>query len=203
MASGCAGHDAEGDFMLAELQKYPNIDLSAVGRSGRTSFTLVMSNNETKERTFFQHIGAAATYGEDDIDFDALDVDIFHIGYILLLPHLDEPDDEYGTKMARLLHKAQSRGFKTSIDVVTESGDRFAKLVCPALKYVDYCIINELVAAGKSVIMISSELPEVLGMSDRIYVLNEGKLVGEFTREEASQEKIMACILSTDSAPKE
>ena len=51
--------------------------------------------------------------------------------------------------------------------------------------------------------MISSELPEVLGMSDRIYVLNEGKLVGEFTREEASQEKIMACILSTDSAAKE
>ncbi|MBQ5787711.1 MAG: sugar ABC transporter ATP-binding protein, partial [Oscillospiraceae bacterium] len=70
-------------------------------------------------------------------------------------------------------------------------------------KYEIYCIINELVASGKSVIMISSELPEVLGMSDRIYVLNEGKLVGEFTREEASQEKIMACILSTDSAPKE
>ena len=70
-------------------------------------------------------------------------------------------------------------------------------------KYEIYCIINELVAAGKSVIMISSELPEVLGMSDRIYVLNEGKLVGEFTREEASQEKIMACILSTDSAAKE
>ncbi len=56
---------------------------------------------------------------------------------------------------------------------------------------------------GKSVIMISSELPEVLGMSDRIYVLNEGKLVGEFTREEASQEKIMARILSVDTAEKE
>ena len=70
-------------------------------------------------------------------------------------------------------------------------------------KYEIYCIINELVAAGKSVIMISSELPEVLGMSDRIYVLNEGKIVGEFAREEASQEKIMACILSTDSAAKE
>ena len=70
-------------------------------------------------------------------------------------------------------------------------------------KYEIYCIINELVAEGKSVIMISSELPEVLGMSDRIYVLNEGKLVGEFTREEANQEKIMACILATDTAAKE
>ena len=67
-------------------------------------------------------------------------------------------------------------------------------------KYEIYCIINELVAEGKSVIMISSELPEVLGMSDRIYVLNEGKLVGEFTRDEANQEKIMACILATDAA---
>ena len=157
MASGCAGHDAEGDFMLAELQKYPNIDLSAVGRSGRTSFTLVMSNNETKERTFFQHIGAAATYGEDDIDFDALDVDIFHVGYILLLPHLDEPDDEYGTKMARLLHKAQSRGFKTSIDVVTETGDRFVKLVRPALRYANYCIINELEAQQTTGVLLRGE----------------------------------------------
>ncbi len=58
-----------------------------------------------------------------------------------------------------------------------------------------YCIINDLGAAGKSVIMISSELPEVLGMSDRIYVMNEGKMVGEMTGEEASQESIMSCIL--------
>ena len=70
-------------------------------------------------------------------------------------------------------------------------------------KYEIYCIINDLVAAGKSVIMISSELPEVLGMCDRIYVLNEGRIVGEFTQAEASQEKIMASILSTDSAAKE
>ena len=70
-------------------------------------------------------------------------------------------------------------------------------------KYEIYCIINDLVAQGKSVIMISSELPEVLGMSDRIYALNEGRVVGEFERGEASQEKIMSCILSTDSAAKE
>ena len=70
-------------------------------------------------------------------------------------------------------------------------------------KYEIYCIINDLVAEGKSVIMISSELPEILGMSDRIYVLNEGRIVGHFYRQEASQEKIMACILSTDSAAKE
>ena len=62
-------------------------------------------------------------------------------------------------------------------------------------KYEIYCIINDLVAAGKSVIMISSELPEVLGMSDRIYVMNEGRIAGELNAQEASQEKIMSCIL--------
>ena len=45
-------------------------------------------------------------------------------------------------------------------------------------KYEIYCIINQLVAEGKSVVMISSELPEVLGMCDRIYVMNEGRIVG-------------------------
>ncbi|HIZ21399.1 MAG TPA: sugar ABC transporter ATP-binding protein [Candidatus Blautia faecigallinarum] len=64
-------------------------------------------------------------------------------------------------------------------------------------KYEIYCIINNLVAAGKSVIMISSELPEVLGMSDRIYVMNEGKIAGELSAAEASQEKIMTCIMKS------
>ena len=64
-------------------------------------------------------------------------------------------------------------------------------------KYEIYCIINDLVAAGKSVIMISSELPEVLGMSDRIYVMNEGRIAGELSREEATQESIMTCIMKS------
>lgn len=157
VASGFAGHDAEGDFMLEELGKYPNIDLSMVKRNGRTSFTAVMSNNQTKERTFFQHAGGNAYYGEADIDWDKLDVNIFHIGYILLLPHLDEPDAEYGTKMAKLLHRAQKLGMKTSIDVVSESGDRFCKLVPPALKYTDYCVINELEAQQTTGVLLRDE----------------------------------------------
>lgn len=62
-------------------------------------------------------------------------------------------------------------------------------------KYEIYNIINELVKEEKSIIMISSEMPELLGMCDRIYVMNEGKMVGEFTREEATQEGIMSAIL--------
>jgi len=62
-------------------------------------------------------------------------------------------------------------------------------------KYEIYLIINRLVAEGKSVVLISSELTEILGMSDRIYVMHEGRIIAEFDREEASQEVIMSCIM--------
>ena len=65
-------------------------------------------------------------------------------------------------------------------------------------KYEIYCIINQLASEGKSVIMISSEMPEILGMCDRIYVMNEGRMVGELSKEEATQETIMSCILSSE-----
>jgi len=58
-----------------------------------------------------------------------------------------------------------------------------------------YGIMNDIIAAGKSVIMVSSELPEALGMADRIYVMNEGKIKGVLNKEEASQEKIMHLAL--------
>lgn len=70
-------------------------------------------------------------------------------------------------------------------------------------KYEIYCIINQLVAEGKAVIMISSELPEILGMCDRIYVMNEGKMVGEMDAKDATQEKIMACILKSADVKEE
>ncbi len=65
-------------------------------------------------------------------------------------------------------------------------------------KYEIYSIINELAEEGKSIIMISSELPEILGMCDRIYVMNEGRIVGELSRKEASQENIMHCIMQSN-----
>jgi putative multiple sugar transport system ATP-binding protein len=62
-------------------------------------------------------------------------------------------------------------------------------------KYEIYTIINELAASGKGVIVISSEMPELLGICDRIYVMNEGRFVDEMPASEASQEKIMASIM--------
>ncbi|MFC5083258.1 multiple monosaccharide ABC transporter ATP-binding protein [Microvirga arabica] len=64
-------------------------------------------------------------------------------------------------------------------------------------KYEIYTIINRLADAGKGVLMISSEMPELLGMCDRIYVMNEGSLIAEFDIAEASQEKIMHAIVKS------
>lgn len=66
-------------------------------------------------------------------------------------------------------------------------------------KYEIYCIINRLVAEGRSVILISSELQEVIGMCDRIYIMENGKIVGEVEGAEATQENIMAHILKTSN----
>ncbi len=63
-------------------------------------------------------------------------------------------------------------------------------------KYEIYTIINQLADSGKSIIVISSEMPELLGLCDRIYVVNEGEIAGELSRSEATQESIMKCIMN-------
>jgi putative multiple sugar transport system ATP-binding protein len=62
-------------------------------------------------------------------------------------------------------------------------------------KYEIYCIINELAAAGKGIVVISSEMPELLGICDRICVMNDGAFVGEFAAADATQQKIMRAIM--------
>ena len=148
VAIGRVGNDAEGAYILQQLRQFDNIDLRYVKQEGTTSYTLVIADQITTQRTFYQCRGANAGLCQEDFPWDELNADILHIGYILLLDRLDEEDPEYGTKMARLLKAARDHGIKTSIDVVSETGDRFRKLVCPALRYTDYCIINEVEAAA-------------------------------------------------------
>jgi putative multiple sugar transport system ATP-binding protein len=62
-------------------------------------------------------------------------------------------------------------------------------------KYEIYTIINQLAAEGKGILMISSEMPELLGTCDRVYVMNEGRIVAELSKAEASQESIMRAIM--------
>jgi putative multiple sugar transport system ATP-binding protein len=67
-------------------------------------------------------------------------------------------------------------------------------------KYEIYTIIDQLASEGKGILMISSELPELLGMCDRIYVMNEGRFVAEYPAAEASQERIMRAIVNAGSS---
>jgi putative multiple sugar transport system ATP-binding protein len=68
-------------------------------------------------------------------------------------------------------------------------------------KYEIYCIINELAEAGRGVVVISSEMPELLGTCDRICVMNDGAFVGEFAADDATQEKIMRAIMRNIKIP--
>lgn len=147
---GVAGADADGDKILNAFGAFPNIDASRIRRRGQGSFTDVLTEEQGRARTFLTFGGANADFRESDVDADALsDVKLFHIGYILLLDALDAPDDEYGTRLARLLRSVQAAGAATSVDVVSETGDRFRRLVPPALRYTDYFIVNEI-EAGKT-----------------------------------------------------
>lgn len=145
-ALGKVGKDEAAERIWEAFRRYPNIDVSQIGAEGSTSFTLVIVDSASKQRSFFAYWGANEVFCEDDIDWDKFDAKIFHIGYILSLNALDEPDNQYGTKMARLLAHAKEHGLETSVDVVSEMSDRFQKIVPPSLKYTDYCIINEIEA---------------------------------------------------------
>ena len=61
-------------------------------------------------------------------------------------------------------------------------------------------LMSTLAQQGKAILMVSSELPEILGMSDRVLVMHEGRITGEFSREEATQERIMAAATNTAAA---
>ena len=145
---GRVGGDADGEYIKSVLTSL-GVDISHVITDSEavSSFTDVMTSLATYERTFFQSRGANARFCLDDIPFDTLDTDIFHIGYALLLDEFDKEDPEYGTVLARALKMAQDRGIKTSIDVVSEASDRFKRLVTPCLKYCNYAIINEVEVA--------------------------------------------------------
>ena len=144
-AIGKVGTDDNGAFAVEFLES-KGLDCSLVERTDArpTSFTDVMTVETTGERTFFNLHGADSTLVPDDVDVAKLGCDIFHFGYLLLLDGMDAADDEYGTKAARLLAKVQAAGIRTSVDIVSEQSDRFARIVRPALKYCDYCIINEI-----------------------------------------------------------
>ena len=175
-ALGKVGADDNGDFVVKFLAS-KGVDCSLVEKTAErpTSFTDVMTVEGTGERTFFNLHGADSALVPEDVDVAKLDCGIFHFGYLLLLDGMDAPDDEYGTKAARLLAKVQAAGIRTSVDIVSEQSDRFARIVRPALRYCDYCVINEIegsMATGRKADDLKGICEGLfeLGVRDRVVV---------------------------------
>jgi sugar/nucleoside kinase (ribokinase family) len=148
--AGLVGKDALGQQILDDCRRR-RIDVRHLRTTSKapTSYTDVMTEQGHGRRTFFHARGANALWQGEDLDFGRIPARIFHLGYLLLLDALDQPDRRFGTRAARLLADAQAAGIKTSVDVVSEDSDRFGRIVRPALKHADYCILNEI-EAGKT-----------------------------------------------------
>lgn len=148
---GMVGDDENGKYVTEQMRRY-GINTSAVKvtSDAPTSYSDVMSVESTGIRTFFHERGANKIFAPSDINVDMLNCRIFHIGYILLLDQFDKEDPEYGTAMAELLARVQAKGIKTSIDVVSDTSEKFRQKVVPALKYCNYAIMNETEGGGVS-----------------------------------------------------
>lgn len=146
-AVGLVGDDHDGDYIMAMLDQY-HVNRQHVRRTtfAPTSMSQVMTD-PSGQRTFFH--SPAANRLLDLPAFDGLEptYKIFHLGYLLLLDSLDMEDAEYGTRSARLLAQMAQQGYETSLDLVSRQGDpRYRPMVLPALRWLDYLVINELEA---------------------------------------------------------
>ena len=142
---GVIGDDPAGKFIRNTCREL-GIDTTwlCAAKGESTSYTDVMTEEGTSDRSFYHRRGANSKFGLEHVPVKNLPCRILHLGYLLLLDRIDQPDPAYGTVAARLLHDAQSEGIKTSVDVVSEDSDRFSRIVPAALRYTDYLILNEI-----------------------------------------------------------
>ncbi|MBI3986161.1 MAG: carbohydrate kinase family protein [Lentisphaerae bacterium] len=157
---GVIGNDEGRSFVENVCRQWP-IDISrlAIHPSLATSYTDVMTQAPApmaaqsgggSDRVFYHCRGANAAFAPEHVPIPALTCRIFHLGYLLLLDRMDEPDGDHGTVAAGLLKQIQDAGIKTSVDVVSEESDRFHRVVPAALRYTNYLILNEI-EAGRTV----------------------------------------------------
>jgi sugar/nucleoside kinase (ribokinase family) len=143
-ALGLLGHDSRGESLIHECQKNGiHTPFLRTVPFAATSYTDVMMVGSSKRRTLFHHHGANALLAPHHFDPRQTSCRIFHLGYLMLLNGLDAADSEYGTLAAKVLASYRSAGYKTSIDMWSESSDRFSKSVLPAIKHTDFCIFSE------------------------------------------------------------
>ena len=153
---GIVGNDSLGDYVFQRFSEHPSIDTSSIIREGETSYTDVITT-PNGQRTFFQFAGANKMLGSEHFDFSGSDAAILHIGYVFLLDKLDGPDPEYATGLCRVLDMASKAGILTSIDFISEFGDRYVTIAKPALAYTDILSINDIESEGLTGIKLRDE----------------------------------------------
>jgi len=153
--SGIVGADPDGVYIRERLNSF-GIDTTNVHVTDEasTSFTDVMSDASSGQRTFFHYRGANSLLDEKHLKEVRPNAQIFHLGYLLLLDGLDKEDPDFGVVAARVLHQKGSQGYRVSVDVVSESGERFRRVVTPCLEHIDYLILNEIEAERSTGLLI-------------------------------------------------
>jgi len=144
---GLVGDDPDGRSILEDCARL-GIDARLIRtmKGVPTSYTDVLTVKATGRRTFFHCRGANSLLGPEHFPVDRIASRVANLAYLLLLDGLDAEDPDYGTRAARVLASLQAAGIITSIDVVSEDSDRFARVVTPALAHSDYCTLNEIEA---------------------------------------------------------
>ena len=144
---GCVGEDEGGRWLSSELEHLNiNGDLLRMVPGGETAGTDVMSVGG--KRTFFYNAGCNRLFGEEDLAQIRVPAKIVYLAYILLLPSLDEPDAEFGTRAARALAGLRQNGYLTAVDLISAAPERFMKIVPSALPQIDIFVINEVEAGN-------------------------------------------------------
>lgn len=148
-AIGLVGDDDDGRWIIEHVRPFAGPDHGLLVQPGApTSYTDVMTVESTGARTFFHMRGANAFFDIEHVRIESLRSKIFILGYLLLLDRFDSSDPEYGTRAARLLAECQRAGLLTAIDLVSAEAGRFAEVATPAMRYTDFCILNEVESGG-------------------------------------------------------
>jgi sugar/nucleoside kinase (ribokinase family) len=155
---GLVGDDEDGRWIL-ETCAAGGIDASRIRTTPEagTSYTDVMTVRSTGRRTFFHSRGANSLLDESDFRLEDCGARILHLGYLLLLDRMDAVGPDGTTGASRMLQRARAQGIRTSVDVVSEHGDRFPTVVTPSLPHTDYLIVNELEASKSTGIVVQRD----------------------------------------------
>jgi sugar/nucleoside kinase (ribokinase family) len=147
-ACGLVGDDANGRWIRNDCEAH-GIDIAQLHSTSErsTSYTDAMTVQSTGRRTFFHQRGANALFNATHCDCSQTNAKILHLGYLMLLDHLDSFAEGGRTQAAHLLAQAQQAGLQTSVDMVSTENPKFREIALSALPFTDHLIINEIEAS--------------------------------------------------------